>query len=98
MSIDDFLFIIIVGGMVLSIAHLRAQYVMRRSHLTAERESELRLRELYATRPNMRGPLTGRAVSSAAVPQVSPNALLHRALPAHVRFGTERTSHQPRPM
>jgi hypothetical protein len=55
MSIDDLLFTIIIGGVVLSISYLRAQYMMRRSYRIFERGSELRLRELYATRPNAHG-------------------------------------------
>jgi len=66
MSIDDLLFTIIIGGVVLSIAYLRAQYMMRRSYRIFERGSELRLRELYATRPNAHGPLGGRPVPSPA--------------------------------
>lgn len=88
MSIDDLLFIIIIGGIVLSIAYLRAQFVMQRSYRIAERGSELRLRELFATRPNTPGPLKApaRPVSSAAMSLMSPNAVLHRSLPVHVRF------------
>ena len=68
MSVDDLLFTIIIGGVVLSIAYLRAQYMMRRSYRIAERGSELRLRELYAARPNAQGALKGpaRSVASAA--------------------------------
>lgn len=69
MSVDDLLFIIIIGGVVLSIAYLRAQYMMRRSYRIAERGSELRLRELYATRPNAQGSL-----KSPARPVPSPAA------------------------
>jgi hypothetical protein len=85
MSVDDLLFTIIIGGMVISIAYLRAQYVMQRSYRIAERGSELRLRELYATRPNTRAPLKGpaRPVSYAAMPQVSPKAVLQRSRPVH---------------
>jgi hypothetical protein len=86
MGVDDLLFTIIIGGMVLSIAYLRAQYVMRRRYRIAERGSELRMRELYATRPNSQDPLKGRTASQARVPQVSPNAVLHGSLPVHVRF------------
>jgi hypothetical protein len=50
LSVDDFLFIIIIGGMVLAIAYLRAQYAMWRSYRIAECASALRLRELYGTR------------------------------------------------
>jgi hypothetical protein len=94
MSVDDLLFIIIIGGMALSIAYLRAQFVMRRSHRIAERASELRLRELYATRRKTQGLLKGsaRPVSCAAVPQMSPNVVLHRSLPVHVRFVSYRSS------
>jgi hypothetical protein len=68
MSVDDLLFTIIISGVVLSIAYLKAQYMMRRSYRIAERGRELRLRELYATRPNARGSLKGaaRPVPSAA--------------------------------
>ena len=66
MSVDDLLFTIIIGGVVLSIAYLRAQYMMRRSYRMYERGSELRLRELYATRSNAQGSLTGRPVPSPA--------------------------------
>ena len=68
MSVDDLLFTIILGGAVLSIAYLRAQYMMRRSYRIAERGSELRLRELYATRPKAQSSLKGpvRPVASPA--------------------------------
>jgi hypothetical protein len=48
MSIDDLLIAIIIGGVVLSGAYLRAQYAVRRRHRTTERSRESRLRELYA--------------------------------------------------
>ena len=89
MSVDNLLFMIIIVGMVLSIAYLRAQYVMRRSYGIAEREAELRLRELYGNRPNARRPLEGpqRSTSRAAVPAALPDALPYRSsLPVHVRF------------
>jgi hypothetical protein len=88
MSVDDLLFTIIIGGVVLSIAYLRAQYVMRRSYRIAELGNELRLRELYATRPNMQGPLRGRSISCAAAPVGSPNAVPRRSPPAHVRYSS----------
>jgi hypothetical protein len=74
MSVDDLLFAIIIGGVALSIAYLRAQYVMQRGYRIAERASQLRLRGLYATRANAQGPIK------------SPNAVLHGSLPVHVRF------------
>jgi hypothetical protein len=88
MSVDDFLFILIIGGMVLAIAYLRAQYAVRRSYRIAEHANTLRLRELYGTRAKTQDLRTGPAkpVSSAAVPQMLPNAVLHRSLPVHVRF------------
>jgi hypothetical protein len=89
MYIDDVLFMIIIGGMVLSIAYLRAQYVTQRSYRIAERGAELSLRELYGTRPNAPDPLEGsqRPASRAAVPQICPDAVAHRSsLPVHVRF------------
>ena len=61
MSVDDLLFTIIISGVVLSIAYMKAQYMMRRSYRISERGSELRLRELYATRPNPQGSLKGPA-------------------------------------
>jgi hypothetical protein len=104
MSADDLLFLIIIGGMVLSIVYLRAQYLMRRSYRIAERGNELRLRELYGIRPNTQGLLHGspRPDSRAAPPLNSPNAVLHKCLPVHVRFtyrvpvaldGIERSTH-----
>lgn len=86
MGVDDLLFAIIIGGMVLSIAYMRAQYEMRRSSRIAERASELLLRELYATRPNSQTPFKGPPASRAPIRQVFPNAVLHRSLPVHVRF------------
>jgi hypothetical protein len=88
MSVDDFLFIIIIGGMVLSIAYLRAQYAMRRSHGIAERAKALRLRELYGTPAKTQDVRKGPAkpAASAGVPQMFPSAVLHRSLPVHVRF------------
>jgi hypothetical protein len=89
MSVDDLLFTIIIGGAALSIAYLRAQYMTQRSYRIAERGSELRLRELYANRPNSRSPLNplnGRPASRTSASQVSPNAILNGTLPVHVRF------------
>jgi hypothetical protein len=88
MSVDDLLFTIIFGGVVLSIAYLRAQYVMRRSYRIAERGNELRLRELYASQSNTQGSLEGKPVSRAAAPQVSPNPAPQRSLPVHVRYAS----------
>jgi hypothetical protein len=87
-SIDDLLFIIIIGGMALSVAYLRAQCLMRRSYRLAERGREVRLRELYSTRPNTPGPLKdpGRPVCRAATSRISSNAVLHRSLPVQVRL------------
>jgi hypothetical protein len=78
MSIDDLMFLIIIGGMVLSIVYLKAQYAVRRSYRIAERANALRLRELYGTRP--------KPVASAVAPHLSPNAVLHRSLPVQVRL------------
>ena len=88
MSIDDFLFIIIIGGMVMAIVYLRAQYAMKRSYRIAEHANTLRLRELYGTRAKTQDLRAGPAkpVASAAVPKMFPNAVLHRSLPVHVRF------------
>lgn len=88
MSVDDFLFILIIGGTVLAIAYLRAQYAVRRSYRIAEHANTLRQRELYGTRAKTQDLRTGPAkpVSGAAEPQVFPNAVLHRSLPVHVRF------------
>lgn len=88
MSVDDCLFILIIGGMVLAIAYLRAQYAVRRSHRIAEHANTLRQRELYGTRAKTQDLRTGPAkpVFSAAVPQKFRNAGLHRSLPVHVRF------------
>lgn len=87
MSIDDLLFTIIIGGMVLSTVYMRSQYIMRRRYRIAERENELRLRELYGTRANMQDALKApaRPVSCAAALHGYPNAVLHRSLPVHVR-------------
>jgi hypothetical protein len=87
MSVDDLLFIVIIGGLVLSIAYLRAQYSVRRSQRIAERGNELLLRELYGARPNARDPLKNlvRPVSCGAAPHLSLNAVLHGSLPVHVR-------------
>jgi hypothetical protein len=94
MSVDNLLFTIIIGGVALSIAYLRAQFVMLRRYRIAERGSELRLRELYATRPNTQAALKGpaRPLLCAAVRQMSPNAVVHRSLPVHVRFVSARSS------
>jgi hypothetical protein len=60
MSADHFLVAIIIGGMALSGAYLRAQYAMRRSDRAAERRHELRLRELCGTQREPDEPLTNR--------------------------------------
>jgi hypothetical protein len=86
MGVDDLLFTIIIGGLVLSFAYLRAQYMMRRRDRLAELGSQLRLRKLYATRPNLQDPLKGPPASRVTVREVSPNAVLARSLPVHVRF------------
>jgi hypothetical protein len=88
MSVDDLLFATIIGGMVLSIAYMRAQYLVRRSYRIAEWESEVRLRELYGTQPKAQYPLKGspRPLACGPVPHASPNAVLHSSLPVRVRF------------
>jgi hypothetical protein len=86
MGVDDLLFTIIIGGLVLSIAYLRAQYMMRRRDRLAELGSQLRLRKLYATRSNLQDPLKGPPASRVTVREVSPNAVLPTSLPFHVRF------------
>jgi hypothetical protein len=50
MGVDDLLFAIIIGGILLSVVYLKAQYGLRRSGRTADRGKELGLRELHATR------------------------------------------------
>lgn len=47
MGVDDLLFLIIIGGMLLTIAYLRDQYAARRRYRIAQRRAEQRLRELY---------------------------------------------------
>jgi hypothetical protein len=88
MSIDDLLFMIIIGGMALSIAYLRAQFALLHSYRIAEQGSELRLRELYATRRNVHAPLetSARPLSCAAVRKISPKAVLHRSPRVLIRF------------
>jgi hypothetical protein len=89
MSVDDLLFMIIIVGMVLSIAYLRAQYLMRRSYRIAERGAELRLRELYGTQPIAQCAHEDlqKPASRAVIPRASPDAVPHRSsLPVHVRF------------
>lgn len=81
MSVDDVLLVIIIAGMVLSGAYLRAQYTMRRRYRTAERRKELRLRELYHSRAETRVPRA--AVSRNAVPDAM---LLRNSLQVRVRF------------
>jgi hypothetical protein len=49
MSIDDLLFIIIIGGTVLSGAYLRAEYVSWRRYKAAERRRQASLARLYET-------------------------------------------------
>ena len=88
MSVDDLLFTVIIGGIALSIAYMRAQYLVRRSYRIAERESEMRLRALYETEPKAQYPLEGSAgpLSGGPVAHASPNAVLHSSLPVRVRF------------
>ena len=88
MSVDDLLFAVIIGGMALSIAYMRAQYLVRRSYRIAARESEMRLRELFGTQPRAQHPLKGSAkpLSGGPVPHAAPNAALHSSLPVRVRF------------
>jgi Arc/MetJ family transcription regulator len=50
-DMDDLLIAIIVAGIGLSIAYLRAELILRQEFKAAEREKELALRELRITRP-----------------------------------------------
>ena len=78
MNIDDLLFVIIIGGVALSIAYLRAQFMMQRSYRIAKRANELHLR----TQP----------VSRTSSPKASANAVLNGSLPVHVRLRDHRRS------
>jgi hypothetical protein len=50
MSFDVALIVIIVGGIGLSAAYVRAEYLRWREHGAAERRKETSLRELHAAR------------------------------------------------
>src|SRR5882757_2311160 len=50
MSFDIVLLLIVVGGIALSAAYVRAEYVRWRRHGAAERRRETALRELHAAR------------------------------------------------
>jgi hypothetical protein len=91
-SVDDLLLAMIIAGMALSGAYLRAQYATRRSNLTAERRNALELRKLYGRHSSTRDPTQGtegRVVSCAMSPvgrHVAPGAaVLKNSLPVQVR-------------
>jgi hypothetical protein len=89
MSVDNLLLAIIIGGMMLSGAYLRAQYAAQRSYRIAERSNELRLRELYGIRSNTRdSPKDPERPVLQAVPRnAEPGAVVPRnPLQVHVRF------------
>jgi hypothetical protein len=50
MNIDDLLIAIIIGGIGLSGAYLRAEYTFYRRHKAVERRKQLSLRELHTNR------------------------------------------------
>jgi hypothetical protein len=50
MSFDVALIVIIVGGIGLSAAYMRAEYLGWREHVAAERRKEISQRELHAAR------------------------------------------------
>jgi hypothetical protein len=76
MSVDDLLLAIIIGGMVLSGAYLRAQYAARRNYRMAERSNALLLRELYGTRSKTQDSAQGpdRRVPQATATRAPRNA------------------------
>jgi hypothetical protein len=50
MSFEDFLIVIVVAGIVLSGAYIRAEYILWRQFAAAERQRDSTLRELHAAR------------------------------------------------
>jgi hypothetical protein len=50
MSLDDVMFGMIVGGLVLCVAYFRAGYIAWREHRAAERRNETRMRKLHFDR------------------------------------------------
>jgi hypothetical protein len=93
MSVDNLLLAIIIGGMMLSGAYLRAQYAEQRSYRIAERSNELRLRELYGIRSNTRDSpkdperRVPQAAATRAPRNAEPGARVPRnPLQVHVRF------------
>jgi hypothetical protein len=86
MGVDDLLFFIIMGGMVLTIAYLRDQYTAQRRYRIAERGSELRLGALYRSRSQAQFKGPPGPESSDPLPRTSRDAAPNASLPVHVRF------------
>jgi hypothetical protein len=92
MSVDDLLLAMIIVGMALSGAYLRAQYATRRSYRTAERRNALQLSKLYGGHSSTRDPTQGteRRIVSCATSHAGRNVeagtmVLKNSLPVRVR-------------
>jgi Arc/MetJ family transcription regulator len=91
---DDLLIAMIIGGIGLSIAYLRAELVVRQEFKAAERRKELALRERHITRPRREHTALLRQPSAVFCPvQTNPFQLL-RVLVGALRIAIqERNIH-----
>jgi hypothetical protein len=91
---DDLLSAMIIAGIGLSIAYLRAELVVRQEFKAAEREKALVLRELHITRPRREHTAVLRQPSPAFWPvQTNPFQLVRILVRALRMFIQERNIH-----
>jgi hypothetical protein len=91
---DDLLFAIIIGGIGLSVAYLRAELVLSQEFKAAERRKELALRELHTTRPGGKHTAMLRQPSTVSSPiQTNPFQLARVLVRALRIFIQERYIH-----
>jgi hypothetical protein len=90
----DLLIAMIIAGIGLSIAYLRAELVVRQEFKAAERKKELALRELHITRPGGEHTAMLRQPSTVSWPiQTSPFQLVRVLARALRIFIQERNIH-----
>jgi hypothetical protein len=106
MGFDIVLIVVIVGGIALSAAYVRAEYLGWREHGAAERRKEAALRELHAASITVQHKalllasvtqLQGRSAGEAAIPGTAAEIAGRRAsVPTHLPRGYPLTNPRKR--
>jgi hypothetical protein len=91
MSIDDFLLAIIIAGIGLAVAYLRAELGLHRTTAAAERTRELAQREVHAKRVHLEYDKMPQPVPSMQEKAFRPVRVLARALRIYIQ---ERNIHR----